>query len=42
MKIEINYKKNNQEIIKEYYPEQISAMLLNKLKIDSEYYLSKR
>ena len=42
IKIEINYKKNNQEIIKEYYPEQISAMLLNKLKIDSEYYLSKK
>ena len=42
IKIEINYKINNQEIIKEYYPEQISAMLLNKLKIDSEYYLSKK
>ena len=42
IKIEINYKKNNQEIIKEYYPEQISAMVLNKLIINSEYYLSKK
>ena len=31
-----------EEIIEEYYPEQISGMLLNKLKIDSEYYLSKK
>ena len=41
IKIQINYEKNGQEIVKEYYPEQISAMLLNKLKTDSEYYLSK-
>ena len=41
IKIQINYEKNKQEIIKEYFPEQISAMLLNKLKTDSEYYLSK-
>lgn len=41
IKIQINYEKNKHEIIKEYFPEQISAMLLNKLKTDSEYYLSK-
>ena len=42
IKIQIKYNKDNKEIKKEYYPEQISAMLLNKLKIDSEYYLSKK
>ena len=42
IKIQINYNKKNKEIIEEYYPEQISGMLLNKLKIDSEYYLSKK
>ena len=42
IKIQINYNKDNKEMKKEYYPEQISAMLLKKLISDSEYYLSKK
>ena len=41
LKINVNF--NNPEIKpKEYYPEQISALILKKLINDSEYYLSKK
>ena len=42
IKIQIQYNKNNQEIKKDFYPEQLSAMILNKIKTDSEYYLTKK
>ena len=38
----INDDDNKKKEIKEYYPEQISAMILKKILKDSEYYLSKK
>ena len=37
-----NAKKNQDDYYKEYYPEQISALILKKLIADSEYYLTKK
>ena len=40
IKIEINYEKGPRKIKKEFFPEQLCAMILKKIKSDSEYYLS--
>ena len=41
IKIVIEYEKNNQMIKKGFYPEQLCALILKKIKINSEYYLTK-
>ena len=41
IKIVINYEKGVEKYKKEFFPEQLCAMILKKLKNDSEYYLSK-
>lgn len=42
IKIVIEYEKNNQMIKKDFYPEQLCALILKKIKINSEYYLTKK
>lgn len=42
IKIVIEYEKNNQMIKKDFYPEQLCALILKKIKNNSEYYLTKK